>query len=77
MRRYLCRFVQDATRMYNMSGVLSAPYCEHDFDFVQLVNWLKENGVRFENNREVIDLEFEEKDGKKYVTQIIFGGAGK
>lgn len=77
MRRYLCRFVQDAPRMYNMSGVLSAPYCEHDFVIVPLVNWLKENGVRFENNREVIDLEFEEKDGKKYVTQMIFGGAGK
>jgi len=77
MRRYLCRFVQDAPRMYNMSGVLSAPYCEHDFVIVPLVKWLKENGVRFENNREVIDLEFEEKDGKKYVTAMIFGGAGK
>ncbi len=77
MRRYLCRFVQDAPRMYNMSGVLSAPYCEYDFVIVPLVNWLKENGVRFENNREVIDLEFDEKDGKKYVKEMIFGGEGK
>lgn len=77
MRRYLCRFIQDAPRMYNMSGVLSAPFCEHDFIILPVLKWLNEKGVHFQFNREVTDLEFAGTDNKKIVEGIVFGGAKK
>jgi len=76
MKRYLCRFVHDAPR-FNMSCVLSAPYCEHDFIILPLVKMLNKSGARFLNNAEVTDLDFALINGKKTVTDIIFRDAGR
>jgi oleate hydratase len=75
MRRYLSRFVHDAPVAETMSCVLSAPYCEHDFIIVPLLKLLKENGVHFLHDREVVDLEFGSYEGKKAVTAISFKGS--
>ena len=74
MKRYLSRFIHDAPQL-DMTCVLSAPYCEHDFIVVPLTQWLEKHGVRFSQNRKVTDLEFSETGGKKAVTEIVPSGA--
>lgn len=71
MKRYLESAVHVAYRMNNLSCVLSAPFCEHDFFVLPIVNFLKELGVNFEQNCTVKDLEFDQKKGEKRVTAII------
>ncbi|MBT3704974.1 oleate hydratase [Candidatus Peregrinibacteria bacterium] len=70
MRRYLNRFVHDASRYNIMDCVLSAPYCEHDFFISPLLKWLEKNGVNFKYNRTVTDIEFAPNKNKKVVTAI-------
>ncbi len=74
MRRYLSRFIHDAPRFDTMTGVLSAPYCEHDFFVVPVLKFLRDAGVNFLHGREVTDLKFNDDNGKKSVTAILCGG---
>ena len=70
MKRYLCRFVHDAPKL-DMTCVLSAPYCEHDFIIDPLEKWLKVNGVNFRQNCNVTDIEFNSNGGGKTVSGIL------
>ncbi len=70
MKRYLGRFMHDAPYQSSMTCILSAPYCEHDFIILPLMKWLKENGVHFQYNCEVTNIEFASNKKGKIVTCI-------
>jgi oleate hydratase len=77
MRRYLCRAVHVAYQFDSMKCVLSTPYSEQDFFITPLSGWLKSQGVKFQQNSRVTDLEFANQTGKKTVTNIVVRSAAK
>lgn len=71
MRRYLIRFFANTESIATMQGMLSMPYCEHDFIIRPLVKQLQGYGVKFKYNNAVRALEFVPSTRRKIVSQII------
>jgi len=70
MKRYFIRFIHDYQQIDTMICFRSAPYCEYDFIILPLLKWLKENGVNFQQNCKVTNIEFDKNNNKKTVTSI-------
>ncbi|MFT5872776.1 MAG: oleate hydratase [Clostridium sp.] len=57
-KRYLHRFIHELPHLDDMSGVRRTPYNQYDSMLLPMTKWLESQGVNFELNCRVTDLEF-------------------
>ena len=70
LKRYILRFYHVSPQLSSMACVQLTPYNEYESIVLPLTKWLQNQGVRFELNVQVIDLEFTNVDGLKSVRQL-------
>ncbi|MBX4264859.1 oleate hydratase [Clostridium estertheticum] len=68
LKRYLHRFIQELPRLKDLSGIRRTPYNQYDSMLLPMTKWLKSQGVNFELNCRVTDLEFKPSDTQTTVT---------
>lgn len=71
MKRYLARFLQDASQLDTMTCVLSSPNCEYDFFVLPIIAWLKKSGVNFWQDCLITDMEFDAGGENKFVKALL------
>ncbi|QBD77779.1 oleate hydratase [Ktedonosporobacter rubrisoli] len=76
-KRYLHRFLHEFYRINTLAGVDRTPYNQYDSIVRPLVSWLQKQGVNFEMECSVIDLDFRQDGQKKVVEHIHFLRAGQ
>jgi oleate hydratase len=69
-KRYILRFCHVAPQLSRMTCVRLTPYNEYESIVLPLVTWLREQGVRFALNMQVVDLEFDDIDGTRTVRKL-------
>ena len=69
-KRYLLRFIQEFPRIETLAGVRRTPFNQYDSIVLPLLKWLGDQGVRFEMNCQVTDLDFNLSDNVKVVENI-------
>ncbi len=74
MRRYMLRFMHKVPGLNRIEGILRTPYNQYDSIILPIQKWLEERGVNFIMGTRVVDVEIEEKNGKKYVTKLYTKG---
>jgi len=67
LKRYILRFYHVSPQLSSMECVQLAPYNEYESIVLPLSTWLQHQGVRFELNIKVVDLEFNIVNGIKTV----------
>ncbi|QQO08466.1 oleate hydratase [Breznakiella homolactica] len=77
VRRYMRRFIHLLPGMNRLWGILHTEYNQYDSMILPLITWLKKQGVRFELNTQVVDIDITAKGGKKTVTGIHILKKGK
>ncbi|BBE29931.1 oleate hydratase [Tepiditoga spiralis] len=70
MKRYMQRFIHLLPGMNKLKGILFSEYNQYDSFVLPLLSWLKERGVKFENETLVTDLDMDITDSEKVVTGI-------
>ncbi|MGH4120766.1 oleate hydratase [Clostridium sp.] len=68
LKRYLHRFIQELPRLSDLSGIRRTPYNQYDSMLLPMTKWLEAQGVNFELNCRVTDLEFKPSDTQTTVT---------
>ena len=58
-KRYIHRFVHEFPRVNSLAGFDRTPYNQYDSIILPIETWLKSQGVEFEKNAQVTDLDFE------------------
>ncbi len=69
-KRYLHRFLHEFPRISTLAGVRRTPYNQHDSIVLPVVQWLTDQGVHFEMNCQVIDLDFLPSEREKTVERM-------
>ncbi|MCB2300855.1 oleate hydratase [Clostridium tagluense] len=69
-KRYLHRFIHELPRLNDLSGVRRTPYNQYDSMLLPMTKWLESQGVSFEMNCRVTDLEFKPSETETTVTGI-------
>ena len=69
-RRYLHRFMKEFSRIETLAGVKRTVYNQYDSLVRPLVAWLQGQGVRFEADTTVTDMDFDSRDGRHRVTAL-------
>ncbi|AEX85313.1 oleate hydratase [Marinitoga sp. 1135] len=77
MKRYMERFIHLLPGMTELRNILFSRYNQYDSFVLPLVKWLKDHGVKFENNTLVTDLDIEINEKEKVVTGIHIVKDGK
>ncbi|MGH4117758.1 oleate hydratase [Clostridium sp.] len=67
-KRYLHRFIHELPHLNDMSGVRRTPYNQYDSMLLPMTKWLEAQGVNFELNCRVTDLEFKPSVAETTVT---------
>ena len=67
-KRYLHRFMHELPHLNDMSGVRRTPYNQYDSMLLPMTKWLEAQGVNFELDCRVTDLEFKPSDTETTVT---------
>jgi len=67
-KRYVHRFLHELPRLNDMSGVRRTAYNQYDSMLLPMTKWLESQGVNFELNCRVTDLEFKQSDTQTTVT---------
>lgn len=70
MKRYMQRFIHLLPGMNKLKGILFSKYNQYDSFILPLLKWLKSQGVIFENETLVTDLDIDINDKEKVVTGI-------
>jgi len=68
LKRYVHRFIQELPRLKDLSGIRRTPYNQYDSMLLPMTEWLKSQGVNFELNCRITDLEFKPSDTETTVT---------
>lgn len=76
-KRYLHRFMKEFSRIETLAGVKRTIYNQYDSLVRPLSAWLEAQGVKFETNCTVTDLELKTVNGKFVVSQISYNQSGK
>ncbi|WKD60698.1 Oleate hydratase [Corynebacterium ciconiae DSM 44920] len=71
MKRYMHRFLQYLPGFSDLSCLRFSKYNQYDSFVVPLVRWLKDRGVVFQYNTQVLDLDMEITAHRKVVTGIV------
>lgn len=77
LKRYLIRFMHEFPRIHTLAGVTRTPYNQYDSLVLPLIKWLEGQGVRFEMNTCVTDLDFTPSTNEKIVERIHWLSDGK
>ncbi len=77
MRRYMLRFMHLVPGMNRIEGVKRTPYNQYDSIILPIQKWLQGRGVNFILGTKVVDVEIQERDGKKYITKLYTRGQKK
>ncbi|WP_297520147.1 oleate hydratase [uncultured Clostridium sp.] len=75
-KRYLHRFMHEFPHVTDMTGVRHSRYIQYDSMILPTINYLKDQGVNFTMETEVLDLSFDIKSNKKVVNGIKYNQAG-
>lgn len=70
MRRYSLRFMHLFPHLHELGGIYRTVYNQYDSIIVPLQNWLKERGVKFSFDTQVVDIDFTITDSAKTATAI-------
>ncbi|RIV19682.1 oleate hydratase [Alicyclobacillaceae bacterium I2511] len=70
MKRYMIRFMHLLPGMNKLEGILRSPYNQYDSMILPLLTWLKSQGVLFEMNTRVQDLDIQITGDEKVVKAI-------
>ncbi len=70
LKRYILRFYHVSPQLSSMACVRLTPFNERESIVLPLEAWLRDQGVRFDFNVQVLDLEFAEVDGVKSVKKL-------
>ncbi|MES0490849.1 MAG: oleate hydratase, partial [Leptospirales bacterium] len=70
MKRYMQRFMHLMPTMSRLENILFTTYNQYESMILPLKNWLKSEGVHFDLNTQVTDLNIKIVDGEKTVTAI-------
>ncbi len=70
MKRYMERFIHLLPGMTKLKNILFSRYNQYDSFVLPLIKWLKDRGVKIENNTLVTDLDIEFSGKEKVVTGI-------
>ena len=57
-KRYMIRFMHEFPRIHTLAGVARTPYNQFDSIVLPIQRWLESQGVRYERNTRVTDLDF-------------------
>ena len=76
-KRYLNRFIHEFERINTLEGVERTPYNQYDSMVRPLTKWLIEEGVHFEMDAEVTDLDFRMSIDQLVVEQIHYTQAAE
>ncbi len=76
-KRYLLRFIHEFPRIQTLEGVTRTPYNQYDSIILPLIKWLGAQGVNFEMNCRVTDLDFKASQNEKTVERIHYINDGK
>lgn len=76
-KRYLHRFLHEFPRIHNLAGVRRTPYNQYDSIALPVTVWLKEQGVHFEMQCQVTNLDIRSTRLAKTVERIHLLRAGK
>lgn len=69
-KRYLHRFLHEFPRISNLAGVRRTPYNQYDSIALPVTTWLKEQGVHFAMNCQVMQLDFLPSHQEKTVERL-------
>ena len=72
MRRYMKRFIHLVDGLYKLGGVMRTKYNQYDSVVRPMMRYLEEKGVQFQNNSEVVDIDFNLSDDEKRATVLHF-----
>lgn len=70
MRRYMKRFIHLVDGLYKLGGVMRTKYNQYDSVVRPIRRYLEGKGVRFEFNKEVVDIDFNLAKDKKTATVL-------
>ncbi len=70
MRRYMKRFIHLVDGLYRLGGVMRTKYNQYDSVVRPMKRYLEAKGVKFELEKEVVDIDFNLTAGKKTATII-------
>ena len=70
LKRYLHRFIQEFPRITTLAGVKRTPYNQYDSIVRPVTEWLKQQGVEFQMNTQVLDLGFAAGPNGKAVERL-------
>lgn len=75
-RRYMLRLVQWVHTLATLSGVSRTPLNQYEYLILPIARWLKERGVQFHTNTQVVNLDFISEGAQQRVEaiQCIQGG---
>jgi len=76
-KRYLHRFLHEFPHVTDMAGVRHSEYNQYDSIVVPIVKYLEDQGVNFNNNCEVTNLDIETVNDMKVVKKIYLNRNGK
>jgi len=69
-KRYCLRFLQEFHRINTLGGVKRTPLNQHDSLVLPVTMWLRDRGVRFVMNSQVVDLDLVHGPDGKWVERI-------
>ena len=72
MRRYLTRYIHHAHRITDISCLKFTSYNQYESLILPLLRYLEDQGVQFQYNTIVTNVEFNLEGGKKRATKIIY-----
>jgi len=70
MRRYMKRFIHLVEGLYKLGGVMRTKYNQYDSVIVPIKNYLMNEGVNFDMNTQVVDIDFDFSGGKITATDL-------
>lgn len=70
MKRYMERFIHLVPGLQKLEGVMRTKYNQYHSVALPIVNYLREQGVRFEMDTQVIDIDFELSADEKTATVL-------
>ncbi len=70
MKRYLLRFMQEVPRIHTLAGVRRTKYNQYDSIILPLQKWLQSQGVQFDYDVVIHDVDFVEKPQGRFISAL-------
>lgn len=70
LKRYMLRFLQEFPRIHTLAGVRRTSLNQYDAIVRPMESWLRDQGVVFEPDTKVVDVDFVEQGGRRRVDAL-------